>query len=43
MSFVAKMLNALNRYPETFQAQETWDELGKPTNTIEKYAEKVSS
>jgi uncharacterized protein YbjT (DUF2867 family) len=28
---------ALNRYPETFEAQRTWDELGKPTLTIEAF------
>lgn len=38
MAFVATMLDALNRYPEQFQAQPTWDELGRPTMTVEKYA-----
>jgi uncharacterized protein YbjT (DUF2867 family) len=29
---------ALNRYPETFEAQRTWDDLGKPTLTVEAWA-----
>ncbi|GAB4037227.1 SDR family oxidoreductase [Spirosoma gilvum] len=29
---------ALNHYPEVFEAQKTWDELGKPTTTIEQFA-----
>ena len=38
MAFTAKLLDALNLYPETFQAQSTWDELGPPTTTVESYA-----
>lgn len=33
---------ALNRYPETFEAQRTWEELGKPTTTVELFAETAS-
>ncbi|MBN8823718.1 MULTISPECIES: SDR family oxidoreductase [unclassified Spirosoma] len=29
---------ALNNYPEGFESQKTWDELGKPTTTIEQFA-----
>ncbi len=38
MRFVAKQLDAMNRYPEQFAAQSTWDELGAPTLTVEQYA-----
>lgn len=30
---------ALNNYPETFEAKNTWDDLGKPTITLEQFAE----
>lgn len=29
---------ALNNYPEQFEAERTWDELGKPETTIEQFA-----
>jgi uncharacterized protein YbjT (DUF2867 family) len=41
MGTVSKMLGALNTYPETFRAQETWDALGKPTVRIEDYAKSL--
>ncbi|WP_080057102.1 SDR family oxidoreductase [Spirosoma aerolatum] len=30
--------DALNNYPEVFESQKTWDDLGKPTTTIEQFA-----
>ncbi len=33
-----EIINALNHYPETFEAQPTWDALGKPVITLEAYA-----
>ena len=33
-----KIMQALNNYPEKFESQQTWDELGKPTLTLEEYA-----
>lgn len=33
-----QIITALNNYPETFEAQKTWTELGKPITTIEDYA-----
>jgi len=36
-----KVLVALNNYPEKFESEKTWEELGKPTITIEKYAVEV--
>ncbi|MVM37870.1 NAD(P)H-binding protein [Spirosoma sp. HMF3257] len=29
---------ALNNYPETFEATQTWNDLGKPTTTLEQFA-----
>jgi nucleoside-diphosphate-sugar epimerase len=37
-----KILIALNNYPEKFEAEETWKELGKPVITIAQYAEALS-
>lgn len=39
----AHIVEALNRYPETFQAQETWDALGTPTTTIADFARRVGA
>ncbi len=38
LDFNARIMHAVLNYPETFKAQETWDELGAPTTTIEAYA-----
>ena len=38
MNYGAKILDALNNYPEKFAADETWAELGKPTVTLAEYA-----
>lgn len=38
LRYGARIVEALNRYPETFEAQATWDELGKPTMTLAAYA-----
>ncbi|HEX6179644.1 MAG TPA: NAD(P)H-binding protein [Chitinophagaceae bacterium] len=37
-----KICTALNNYPETFDAERTWRELGKPEMTLAQYARKVS-
>lgn len=36
--YVYEISTALNEYPETFEAQKTWDELGKPVIKLEDYA-----
>jgi uncharacterized protein YbjT (DUF2867 family) len=36
-----KILTALNNYPEKFEAEQTWNELGKPTITIAEYARRI--
>ncbi len=35
------ILEALNKYPEKFEATETWKELGKPLITLKKFAENI--
>lgn len=39
---VAKLMTALNEFPEEFKAQETWNLLGKPTTTIKDYAKSLN-
>lgn len=41
--YAARIVEAINRYPETFQAQETWAELGEPTTTLADFARHVSA
>ncbi len=41
MKYAAKITEALNNNPETFQSQNTWDELGKPQTTMAQYASGV--
>lgn len=38
MRYGSQILDALNNYPEKFQAEQTWTDLGKPTTTLEDYA-----
>ena len=40
MNYGAKILDALNNYPEKFAADATWAELGKPIVTLAEYARK---
>lgn len=35
------IVDALNNYPETFMAQQTWDELGKPKVILKDFAESI--
>ncbi|WP_435353220.1 SDR family oxidoreductase [Emticicia sp. SJ17W-69] len=35
------IVEALNKYPEKFEAQKTWDELGKPSITLKEFAKKL--
>lgn len=39
MNYLWHITEAMNNYPEKFQAQETWDELGKPSITIKEFAQ----
>jgi len=38
-----KIITALNNYPEKFEAEQTWNELGKPQITLAEYAQKLSA
>lgn len=42
LDFNARIMQAVLNYPETFKAQETWDELGAPKTTIEDFARRDS-
>jgi uncharacterized protein YbjT (DUF2867 family) len=35
------IVEALNKYPEKFEAQQTWEELGKPSITLKAFAENI--
>jgi NmrA-like family len=36
--YISKIVEAINNYPEKFQSELTWKELGRPILTIEEYA-----
>ncbi len=38
LNFVAHIIDTINNYEERFDSYQTWEELGKPTITIEQYA-----
>jgi uncharacterized protein YbjT (DUF2867 family) len=38
LNYTANIIEALNKYPEKFESQKTWQELGKPTTTVAQYA-----
>jgi hypothetical protein len=37
MNYGAKIVEALNNYPERFESGETWARLGKPETTFKDY------
>ena len=39
MSYLSNISKAITSYPEEFCSQETWDALGKPETTLEKFAQ----
>jgi hypothetical protein len=41
INYGAHIIEAMNCYPEKFEAEGTWAELGKPTITLKQYAEKI--
>jgi uncharacterized protein YbjT (DUF2867 family) len=44
MNYASHIIEALNKYPEKFEATNTWNELGKPTITLRDFAaEKIES
>lgn len=40
LKFVVPLMEIMNSNKETFEAQKTWDELGKPTITLNQFAKK---
>ena len=38
-----KIVTALNNYPEQFEGEQTWNELGKPTVTLAEYAKALGN
>lgn len=40
IAFASRIIEALNEYPERFGAESTWAELGKPTTTVETFAQR---
>ncbi|NMM50291.1 NmrA family NAD(P)-binding protein [Flammeovirgaceae bacterium KN852] len=43
MNFVHKIIKALNNYPEKFESENTWKELGKPEIYFEEYINRINS
>ena len=41
LRYAVPLITVMNNNKETFEAQQTWEELGKPTITVEKFAGKV--
>lgn len=40
-NYAHQIIEAMNKYPETFQAQLTWKELGKPQTTLANFAKNL--
>ena len=43
MRFNGRIMRTVLRYPETFQAEGTWHDLGKPSTTIEEFARTITT
>lgn len=41
INYGAHIVEALNNYPEKFESAVTWNELGKPTTTLQQYAREI--
>lgn len=41
INYGAHIIDAMNKYPEKFEAENTWQELGKPAITVKMYAESL--
>mgnify|MGYP003693967975 CR=1 FL=1 len=37
MNYAYHICEALNKYPEKFESENTWDDLGKPSTTLAEY------
>jgi nucleoside-diphosphate-sugar epimerase len=38
LNYAANICEAMNKYPEKFESEKTWNDLGKPTTTLAAYA-----
>jgi len=43
LNYGARIIDALNNYPEKFEAGDTWEELGRPETTFADYIRKVNN
>jgi uncharacterized protein YbjT (DUF2867 family) len=41
-NYGANVMEAMNNYPETFQSEEVWQELGKPTTTFKEFIHAIN-
>jgi putative NADH-flavin reductase len=41
INYISHILEAINKCPEKFGSQQTWDELGKPTETLKDYTLRI--
>jgi hypothetical protein len=41
MNYAYNICEALNKYPEKFESENTWQELGKPSTTLAQYAASI--
>ncbi len=41
MNYAARICEALNKYPEKFESEKTWNDLGKPTITLKEYVKSI--
>lgn len=41
LNYAANIIEALNKYPEKFESEKTWADLGKPSTTLAEYAAAV--
>lgn len=41
MSYAYHICEALNKYPEKFESEKTWNDLGKPSTTLAEYAASI--
>jgi hypothetical protein len=41
INYTANICEALNKYPEKFESEKTWNDLGKPTTNLAQYASEL--
>lgn len=43
MNYLWHIVEAMNNFEETFQAEQTWNDLGKPSITLQEYASRIDA